>query len=140
MAGNRFAGQLWSSLANDPHHPVRAAVAGNPYAPDELMATFATDRSADVRWATVSAHPHSPRVVAAFVDDPDAIVADHARQHLQAPAQRTFEPDGSVLWQYPWENEGPPPWPALGDPQADVLGIAEHARQIVVEERLRALQ
>ena len=106
VAENRFAAELWATLANDRNRHVRAAVAGNPYAPDELMTTFATDRSADVRWASVSTHPHDPRVVAAFVDDPDPIVADHARQHLHAPAERTFEPDGSVLWQYPWETEG----------------------------------
>jgi hypothetical protein len=140
VAGNRFAGELWTTLAKDPQRRVRAAVAGNPYAPDELMTTFATDRSADVRWVAASMHPHNPRVVAAFVDDSDPIVADHARQHVQAPAERTFEPDGSVLWQYPWENEGPPPWPPPDDPLADVLGIAQHARQIVVEERLRGLR
>lgn len=140
VAGNRFAGELWRTLAKDPQRRVRAAVAGNPYAPDELMTTFATDRSADVRWAAASMHPHNPRVVAAFVDDSDPVVADHARQHLHAPAERTFEPDGSVLWHHPWETEGPPPWPTVDDPQADVLGIAQHARQIVVEERLRGLR
>jgi hypothetical protein len=139
VAGNRFAGQLWATLAKDPQRHVRAAVAGNPYAPDELMTTFATDRSADVRWATVSTHPHNPQVAAAFIDDPDPIVASHARQHLRAPAERTFEPDGSVRWQYPWENEAPPPWPVLDDPQADVLGIAAQARLLEVEARLRAL-
>jgi hypothetical protein len=139
VAENRFAGALWTTLATDRNRHVRAAVAGNPRAPDELMTTFATDRSADVRWAAVSTHPHSPHVAAAFVDDPDPTVADHARQHLEAPAQRTFEPDGSVMWRYPWENEGPPLWSAVGDPQADVLGVAEHARQIAIEERLRAL-
>ena len=140
VARNRFAGELWTTLAKDPQRQVRAAVAGNPYAPDELMTIFATDRSADVRWVAASTHPHNPQVVAAFIDDLDPIVADHARQHLRAPAERTFEPDGSVLWQYPGENEGPPPWSALDDPQADVLGIAEHARRVEVEARLRALR
>ena len=140
VAGNRFAGMLWTTLARDPQRRVRAAVAGNPYAPDELMTTFATDRSADVRWVAASMHSHNPQVVAAFIDDPDPIVADHAQQHLRAPAERTFEPDGSVIWQYPWENEGPPPWPTRDDPQADVLGIAEQARLVEVEARLRALR
>lgn len=139
VAWNRFAGQLWTTLAKDPQRQVRAAVAGNPHAPDELMTTFTTDRSADVRWGAVSTGPHNPNVVAPFIYGPDPSVADHARLHLRAPAEGIFEPDGSVLWQYPWEDECPLPQPTLDDPQGDVLGMAAHARQVVVEARLRGL-
>ena len=72
----------------------------NPLTPIQLLAEFVHDWSADVRWAVVSTHPHEPDLERLFVEDPDDMVHDHARRHVNHPATRTFQDDGRLQFSY----------------------------------------
>ena len=65
---------------------VRAALAGNPLTPPEMLVTFSLDSSSVVRGAVALNPSLPPRVLVVLAVDPDSVVQQAAMRHEQLPS------------------------------------------------------